>query len=68
MFDISNGFWGVLFLLSTGIENSSEEVAAQWQQQNFLVAIALVSANAVAKRAAVAIIPTSDCKSEVTCV
>ena len=35
---------------------------------DFLVAIALVSDNAVAKRAAVAIIPTRDCNSEVTCV
>ena len=35
---------------------------------DFLVAIALVSANAVSKRAAVAIIPTHDCNSKSNCV
>ena len=35
---------------------------------DLLVAIALVSANAVAKRAAVAIIPTHDYNSESKCV
>ena len=35
---------------------------------DFLVAISLVSANAVAKRAAADIIPTHDCKSGSNCV
>ena len=68
MLGISNGFWGGAlssqhqnrkFILSSG----SSMVTA-----DLLVAIALVSANAVAKRAAVAIIPTRDCKYEVTSV
>ena len=35
---------------------------------DFLVAIALLSTNAVAKRDAAAIIPTHDCNSEYNCV
>ena len=60
MLDISNGFWGgalssqhrnIKFILRGGSSMATAD---------FLVAIDLVSANTVAKRAALAIIPTHD--------
>ena len=68
MLDIYNGFWGGALYSQHWNRKFILRGGSSMATEDFLVAMALVSANAVAKRAAVAIIPTHDCNSESKCI
>ena len=68
MLGISNEFWGGALPSQHRNRNFILRGGSSIATADLLVAIALVSANAAAKSAAVAIITTHDCNSESDCV
>ena len=68
MLGISNGFWGGALSSQDRNRKFNLRGGSSIATADLLVAISLVSANAVTKLAAVAIIPTHDCNSESNCV